>query len=385
VPYYIRSALVIAIGAACTKPPPAKPPPPLVRVATLEVRPVADEREWLATLDGVVNADIRPRVNGYITSVAYQEGGLVKTGTLLFTIDDRPFIAAQEKARGDLENAEAQLGKNRLDVARFSPLVAEHAIPKEQLDDAQAAVRASIATVEGNRGTLRQAELNLEWTRVRSPIDGIAGIARVRVGNLVDSNQTLTTVSTLDPIRASVNISEHEYLQYAEIINHANEPQWANTRWLELVLINNELHPYGARHVIVGREINPQTGTLLIQALFPNPGNVLRPGLFAKVRMHTTREAPTVLVPELAVQQIQGQTRVAVIGDDNRVDVRVVKLGRLMGHTYLVVDGLRAGERVIVEGQEKVQPGLQVQPQAWTPPPGQAPDGGEARASDGGA
>jgi membrane fusion protein (multidrug efflux system) len=382
VAYYVGTALLVCL-AACSKPPPVKPPPPPVRVATLQVRPVEQTREWLATLDGAVNAEIRPHVAGYILSVDHREGGEVKTGTLLFTIDNRPFVAAFEKARGDLRNAEAQLGKNRLDVARYSPLAKEHAIPKEQLDDAEAAVRASAATVEAQRGNLHNAELNLEWTRVRSPIDGVVGIARVRVGNLVDSNQVLTTVSTIDPIRASVNISEREYLQNAEILNRANEPQYANTRWLELVLINNQVHPYQARHVIVNREINPQTGTLLIQALFPNPDNELRPGLFAKVRLHLSREAPTVLVPEMAVQQIQGQTRVAVVDAQNRVDVRAVKLGRLTDHHYLVVDGLRAGERVIVEGQQNAQPGLTVQPQPWTPP--LAPDGGEAAASDGGA
>jgi RND family efflux transporter MFP subunit len=376
----VRLVVVIIVAAGCSKPPPAKPPPPAVRVATLQVRPVEQVREWLATLDGAVTAEIRPRVAGYIVSVDYQEGGVVKTGNLLFTIDERPFVAALEKARGDLKNAEAQMGKNRLDVMRYLPLAAEHAIPTEQLDNAQASVRASRATVEAMRGSLRQAELDLEWTRVRSPIDGMAGLARVRVGNLVDSNQVLTVVSTLDPIRASVDISEQDYLQDAAVINHANEPQYANTRWLELVLINNQVHPFDARRVFVNREINPQTGTLRIEALFPNPGNVLRPGMFAKVRLHLQREAPTVMVPEIAVQQIQGQTRVAVVDAQNRVDVRLVKLGRLQGHDYLVREGLSAGERVVVEGQQNVQPGLQVRPQPWTPAPpadgGSEPDGG---------
>jgi membrane fusion protein (multidrug efflux system) len=370
-------ALVVATAAGCSKPPPPKPPPPVVRVATLQVRPVEEVREWLATLDGAVTAEIRPHVSGYLVSVDYQEGGRVKAGTLLFTIDERSFVAAVQKARGDLENAEANLGKNKLDVARYAPLVAEHAIPKEQLVNAQAAVRASLATVEAMRGSLHQAELNLEWTRVRSLIDGVAGIARVRVGNLVDSDQVLTVVSTLDPIRASVDISEQEYLQNAAIINHVNEPQYANTRWLELVLINNQVHPYSARHVIVNREINPQTGTLRIQSLFPNPDNVLRPGMFAKVRLHLRREAPTVMVPEQAVQQIQGQTRVAVVDANNRVDVRMVHLSRLQDHQFLVVDGLRAGERAIVEGQQSAQPGLQVQAQLWTPPDAGTADGGQ--------
>jgi RND family efflux transporter MFP subunit len=369
----VVAVAVAPLLSACHNEAPSKPPPPPVRVATLQTRAVEQTREWLATLDGATNAEIRPRVTGYIRSVDYQEGTVVHSGALLFTLDDRPFIAAQEKARGDLANAQAQLGKSRADVARYTPLAAEHAIPREQLENAAAAVRAASATVAAMHGALQEAELNLAWTRVRSPIDGVSGIARARVGNLVDSNQVLTVVSTLDPIRASYNISEQEYLQFAQIINHVNEPEYANTRWLELVLINGRVHPYNARRVIVNREINPQTGTLLLQALFPNPGNILRPGLFAKVRLHLQREAPTLVVPDVAVQQIQGQTRVAVVDATNHVDIRAVKLGRIIDHTYLVESGLRAGERVVVEGMQNVQPGIEVQVQAAPPP---SDDGG---------
>lgn len=373
--------LLVGVAAACKQPAPAKPPPPLVRVAVLQTRALEETHEWLATLDGAVNAEIRPRVAGYVRSVDYQEGNVVAPDTLLFTIDNRPFVAAVEKARGDLANAVANLGKSRADVSRYAPLVAEHAIPREQLENARAAVQASAATVTAMRAELRTAELNLQWTEVRSPIGGIAGIARTRVGTLVDSNQVLTVVSTLDPIRASWNPSQQEYLRYADILNHANEPQYAETRWIELVLLDNRVHPYHARRVIVGREINPQTGTILIQAVFPNPGNILRPGLFAKVRVHTARELPMVLVPEIAVQQLQGQARVYVVGADNRVEVRTVHLGRLVDHSFLVDSGLRAGERVITEGMQNVQPGVQVQVQTQ-PPPAHAPDGGHR---DGGA
>jgi RND family efflux transporter MFP subunit len=372
-PRYVGPGLVfvlLAVGVAlgCDRPAPPSPPPPPVRVATVHTRPVEQTREWLATLDGATNAEIRPRVSGYIRSVDYQEGSVVRSGALLFTLDDRPFVAAAAKARGDLQNALAQLGKGRADVARYEPLEAEHAIPREQVENARSAVQAADATAAGMRGNLRIAELNLEWTRVRSPIDGVAGIAHTRVGNLVDSNQVLTVVSTLDPIRASYSISEQDYLRYAEILNHANEPQYADTRWLELVLINGAVHPHNARRVIVNREINAQTGTLLVQALFPNPGNILRPGLFAKIRLHLQREQPMVVVPEVAVQQIQGQTRVAVVGAQDRVEVRTVRLGRLINHDYLVEDGLTAGERVVVEGIQNVQPGIAVRVQ-----PGPAP------------
>jgi membrane fusion protein, multidrug efflux system len=369
VPRIVAAAIFnVLIAAGCSQPPPPKLPPPVVHVATLQTRPIEQVREWLATLDGADNADIRPHVVGYVRSVNYHEGGVVKAGTLLFTIDDRPFVAAVEKARGDLENAQAQLGKSRADVARFTPLVAENAIPRQQLDDAQSALRAAEANVTAMRGNLRTAELNVEWARVRAPIDGVAGIARVRVGNLVDSNQVLTTVSTLNPIRASFNISQQEYLQYAEVFNHVNAPENEKTRLLELVLIDDRVHPHASRRLIVNREIDSQTGTLQLQALFPNPDNVLRPGLFGKVRLHTTTPTPTVVVPEIAVQQLQGQARVAVVDEAGRADVRAVKLGRLVGHEYLVEDGLRAGERVIVEGQQNVQPGMPVRAQPWTAP-----------------
>jgi membrane fusion protein (multidrug efflux system) len=336
------------------------------------VRQVPQTFEWIATLDGAITADIRPRVNGIIESVNYTEGSVVQPNTLLFTIDDRQFVAAEQKARGDLQNTQALLEKNRLDVQRYEPLAAEHAIPHEQLVDAQEAVRASEAQVAANQAALRNAALNVEWTRVRSPIDGLAGIARVRVGNLVDSSVVLTVVSTLDPIRGSFAISQQDYLQFADILNNANLPQYANTRWFELVLINGRVHPYNTSRVIVNREIEPTTGTLQIQVLFPNPGNILRPGMFSKIRLFTHREAPTVVVPEVAVQELQGQTRVAVVGTGDRVELRVVKLGRLVDHGYMVTDGLRAGERVIVEGQQNVQPGMVVQPQPWTPPPAAA-------------
>jgi membrane fusion protein (multidrug efflux system) len=364
----LKLGALVVVSLGCSKPAPPRPPPPAVRVATLQIQPIPQEREWLATLEGAVTADIRPQVTGTIQSVDYQEGTVVKPGTLLFTIDDRPFVAASEKARGDYENARAELDKNRADVSRYEPLAAEHAIPREQLENAQAAVRASEASVVAMRGNLQSAQLNVEWTRVRSPIDGLAGIARVRIGNLVTSNESLTVVSTLDPIRASFSISQQEYLQVAEIIQHVNAPEYARARWFELILLDGRVHPFGAQQVIVNREIDPTTGTLLIQALFPNPGNILRPGMFAKIHMRAQRESPTVVVPEAAVQRLQGQTRVAVVGAGDQVELRSVRLGRLLEHAYVVEEGVTAGERVIVEGQQNVQPGMTVTPEPWTPP-----------------
>jgi membrane fusion protein, multidrug efflux system len=362
-----RLAFTIAIScslatalAACKKP--APPPPPLatVRVATLQTRNIEQIREWLATLDGSTNAEIRPQVSGYIQSVDYQEGSNVQQGALLFTLDKRPFIAAVEKARGDYEGALAQLNRAREDAARYAPLVAQHALSKEDLAHAVDAAKAGAATVQATKGALAVAKLNLEWAEVRSPIDGLAGIAQTRVGNLVSPNIVLTVVSTLDPIRSSVNISEREYLALAGRINNINDPRYANARIIELVLIDGHVHPYRVRRAIVNRQVDPSTGTLRIQALFPNPGNILRPGMFAKVRVHSGAQADTLLVPERAVQELQGQHQVGVIGPDGRVLIRSVKLGRLVDHSYVVESGLGAGDRVIVEGLQNVQPGAKV-------------------------
>jgi membrane fusion protein (multidrug efflux system) len=294
--------------------------------------------------------------------VNYREGGVVQVGTPMFTIDDRPFRADAERALGDYENAIAQLAKNRADVARYTPLVAARAISREQLDDARASVRGAQATVRAQHGALQTARLNLAWTRVRAPIQGLAGIAQARVGSLVNSSNVLTQVSTLDPIRASVNISEREYLRYAEIMNRVNAPEYASRRYLELVLIDGSVHPYGAQRVIVNRQIDPTTGTLLVQTLFPNPGNILRPGMFARLRAHTRVPTEVLLVPEIAVEQLPGQNRVSVVDAQGRVEGRAVQLGPLIDHAFVVQRGLHAGERVVVEGHQvvRLQPGARV-------------------------
>jgi RND family efflux transporter MFP subunit len=361
----VRRALSIAISCVlaldgCKKPPPPAPPAATARVVALRTRNIEQIREWLATLDGSTNAEIRPQVSGYIQELNYQEGSDVQKGTLMFTLDKRPFVAAAEKARGDLENAIAQWNKAKADVARYTPLVSQHALSRQDLENAQAAERVGAANTDASRGALAIAKLNLEWASVRSPIDGLAGIAQTRVGNLVNANVVLAVVSTLDPIRSSVNISEREYLGLAERLNHANEPRYANARTIELVLIDGHAHPYQVRRVIVNRQIDPSTGTLLVQALFPNPGNILRPGLFAKVRVHSGMQVDALLVPERAVQELQGQQQVGVVGADGRLQIRTVKLGRQIDHAFVVERGLVPGERVVVEGLQNAQPGAKV-------------------------
>lgn len=364
----IGCSLLFALGLdGCKKPPPPPPPAPVVRVMTLRTHNIELIREWLATLDGSTNADIRPQVSGYIEAVNYHEGSVVTEGTLLFTLDRRPFVAAYEKAKGDLANAIAGWNKAKDDVARYRPLVAQHAISKQDLDNAVSAAQAGAATTQAMRGALKLAKLNLDWSEVRSPIDGLAGIAQTRVGNLVNPNSTLTVVSTLDPIRASVNISEREYLSLAERLNHVNEPQYANARTIELILIDGRVHPYAVRRVIVNRQIDPSTGTLLVQSLFPNPGNILRPGLFAKVRVRSGAKVDAILVPERAVAELQGRHQVGVIAGDGRVQIKTVQLGRQIEHSYVVEKGLVRGERIIVEGLQNVQPGAKVTVQEAEP------------------
>ncbi len=357
-----------ALDAACKKQPPAAPPAPTVRVVTLRSRNIELIREWLATLEGSTTAEIRPQVSGYIEEVNYREGSAVEQGTPLFTLDRRPFISAVEKARGDYENAIAQWKRAKGDVARYTPLVAEHALSSEDLQHARDAERAGAASMEATKGTLGIAKLNLEWAEVRSPIEGLAGIAQTRVGSLVNPNSVLAVVSTLDPIRSSVNISEREYLAFADRLNHVNEPRYANARIIELILIDGRVYPYHVRRVIVNRQIDPTTGTLLIQALFPNPGNILRPGMFTKVRVRTGDQRDTVLVPERAVQELQGRHMVGVIDPDGRVQIRDVQLGQQIDHSYPVEKGLERGDKVIVEGLQKVQPGAKVTVQEEAPP-----------------
>lgn len=353
--------MVLAVGlAACKKAPPTAPPIPTVRVVAVQARNVPRVKEWLATLDGSTTAQIQPQVTGYIVSVDYREGSTVEKGQLLFTLDKRPFVAAVAKARGDYEAALAALSKARADVQRYTPLVAERAISKEQLDNAQAAVREGEANVKATRAELDTAKINLEWTEVRSPISGLAGLAQTRVGTLVNPSQVLTVISTLNPMRATFSVSQQDYLKYSDAINNPNAPEHRSQRVFELILINGVVYPHPAGELVVNRQIDPQTGTLQVQAFFPNSEGVLRPGLFGNVRMHagTTGESP--VIPTRAVTELQGQYQVAVIDDEQRVQMRPVKLGTTTDHEYVVESGLRVGERVIVEGQQNVLPGSKV-------------------------
>ena len=320
---------------------------------------------WVGTTVGFVNAQIRPQVQGFLLKQTYKDGDFVKVGQLLFQIDDREYKAAFDQAVGNLAQQEAILTKNQLDVARLVPLQTRGAASREELDDAVQSTRGSEAQVLATKAAVETAKLNLGWTRVESPIDGISEIATVQVGDLVNPSTLLTTVSQVDPIKVTFPISEQEYLRFADQIKqHAETGRARDEPDLEMILADGSTYKYPGRFYVTNRQVDLQTGTIQVQGVFPNPENILRPGLYAKVRAATVIRRGALLVPQRAVQETQGQYQVAVVGPDNKVTLRKVKPGDQVDNLWIIDDGLRLGERVLTEGLQKVKDGMEVKPQA---------------------
>src|SRR6266436_1076425 len=341
-------------------------PVPEVEVATVETRDVPIYGEWVATLDGYVNAEIRPQVSGYIIKQNYTEGSLVRKGQVLFEIDPRPFQAALDRAKGDLAQAEAQLGKSTLDVERDAPLAEARAIAKSQLDNEVQAKLGAQAAVESAKAAVEQAELNLEWTKVTSLVDGIAGIAQVQIGNLVGPNSILTSVSQVDPIKAYFPISEQDYV-LAQKQGNASSSEHAIRFFgttVELILTDGSIYPQKGKVLLADRQVDPNTGTIRIVAAFPNPGNILRPGQYGRVRVQTSMKRDALLIPQSAVAQSQGSYQVAVVGNDHRVSMRTVKPGATVGAMWVIDEGLKPGEQVAAEGPQKIKEGTLVTPKS---------------------
>ncbi|HEY2386334.1 MAG TPA: efflux RND transporter periplasmic adaptor subunit [Candidatus Binatia bacterium] len=338
----------------------AAPPPPEVRVATIQPKDVRITSEWVGTLDGSVNAQIRARVQGYLEAQKYSEGTLVQPGTLLFTIDARPYQAALDGAKGDLGRAAAALAKTEQDVARYGPLAREGAISQQELDNAVQANRAARAAVDTARAVVEKAQLDLDWTQLKSPIPGIAGISVAQVGDLIGENTVLTTVSQVDPIKVSFPISEQEYLRYSHLIPVNQGVRREGT--LELVLADGNTYPERGTASIANRQVDVKTGTLMVVGLFPNPRSLLRPGQFAKVRAVLETKHDAVAVPQRAVQEVQGNYQVAVVGPDNKVSIRSVKMGARVDNDWVIDEGLKPGERIVVDGLARVRDGLVVNP-----------------------
>jgi RND family efflux transporter MFP subunit len=323
------------------------------------------QSEWVATLDGYVNAEIRPQVSGYIIRQSYTEGAVVRKGQVLFEIDPRPFQATLDRAKGELAQAEAQLEKCTIDVDRDTPLEAQRAIPKEKLDNEIQAKRAAQASVESAKAGVERAELDLGWTKVTSLVDGVAGIAEVQMGNLVGPTSHLTSVSQVDPIKVYFPVSEQEYLR-AKKLSSKGQPIDLFESSPQLILADGTVYPHKGKILWSDRQVDTNTGTIRLVAAFPNPGSVLRPGLYGRVRIQTSFKKDALLVPQSAVKEIQGGYQVALVGADNRTTIRPVKAGAKTDTMWVIDEGLTANDQVVVQGVAKVKDGTRVVPKPTT-------------------
>ena len=337
---------------------------PQVQVARVVQRDVSIYSEWVATLDGYVNAQIQPQVSGYLIKQNYAEGSFVHKDDVLFEIDPRPFQAVLDQAKAQLAQAEAQLGNATLNVNRDIPEAEANAIPRSQLEGDTQAQSAAKATVAAALAAVEQAALNLSFTKVRSLISGIAGIAQVQVGNLVTPSTVLTGVSQVDPIKTYFPISGEEYLRIADKIHPetVNLLSSAAPIPLQLILSNGSTYARSGSILFADRQVDQQTGTIRVAGAFANPGNILRPGQYAKVRAVTEVLKGALLIPQRAVSQLQGSAQVAVVGADNKITIRAVQTGELVDSMWVITSGLAAGDRVVVEGAQKVKEGSAVSP-----------------------
>jgi membrane fusion protein, multidrug efflux system len=358
--------------------PGASPDVEVVQVAQQDV-PIFGE--WIGTLDGFTNADVRAQVTGYLLRQGYREGGFVSKGQLLFEIDPRPFQAALDEAQGQLAQARAQLanaeavqGRTQLDVERYIPLAREQAASQQDLDNAvqnNLAAKASVATAQAQIKTaeaaVETARINLDFTRLVAPIDGIAGQAQLQVGALVNlSSGPVTSVSTVDPIKVYFTVGEPQYLAWRRRYptETTREAADKNLR-LELILADGSTYPHQGTFYFADRQVNESTGAIRIAGLFPNPANILRPGGYGKVRAVIRVQQDALLVPQRAVSELQGSYQVAAVDGGNKVSIRTVKVGDRVGNQWIIADGLKPGERVVAEGVQKVRAGMQVNPKPF--------------------
>jgi len=362
-------ALAAAMSAACDSSKAASPPPPPPRVSVVTVAPEHVEltSEWIATLDGYVNAQIRAQVSGYLIRRDYEEGAPVRKGQPLFEIDARPFQAALAQAEAQLGEAQAQLGKTERDLARDRPLAEQRAIAQSQLDNDVQANLSAQAAVKSAEAAIQTAQLNVGFTRVTSLIDGVAAIATAQIGDLVGPSTLLTTVSQVDPIKAYFPMSEQEYLQVAPRINSTSaKAPWVGGAGLTLTLADGTVYPRTGSFLAADREVDAKTGTIRISATFPNPDRVLRPGQYGRVRAETRVIDQALLVPQRAVTELQGSYQVRVVGADNKVTTRTVETGERVGSRWIISRGLTAGARIVVEGPP-TRDGTLVRPVPYAP------------------
>lgn len=356
----LAAVSVVISFFSCAEKSAPPPPPPEVQVTAAVQRNVPIYVEFVGQTRGSKEVDVRSRVEGYLDTVNFQEGSFIRKGQLLYTIDPRPFREAQAQAKGQLAQAEAQLGKARDDVLRYKPLVEQNAIPRQDYDTAVSHQEAAKASVEAAQAVVNKAELELGFTRITAPMGGLIGKTEINPGNLVGRQVTLlTSISDIDPIHVRFSISEQEYLRLVRAREKEPDKE-GRTVPLELLLADGSTHPYEGGVVFAERTIDPTTGTLQLEASFPNPDNTLRPGLFARIRAAVEVRKGAILVPQKAVQELQATYNVAVVSANDNVEVRPVTPGPRVDSMWIIDKGLNPGERVVVEGLQKVRPGMTV-------------------------
>ena len=354
-----------AIAAACGKKEAPPPKPPEVQVAPVVQRDVPVFVEAIGQTRGSTEIEVRARVEGYLESVDFKEGSYVNKGQLLYTIDPRPFQANVAQSRGVQAQAEAQLARARQDVVRYEPLVAKNAISRQEYETAVQVQRAAEASLEAAKAALQRSEIDLSYTRVVAPAPGIVGKTEVYPGTLVGRGQStlLTHISQVDTIHVRVSVPERDYI---ELSRRGEERRKAGTvapkAKFEMVLSDGSTHPEKGDLVFVDRAVDAQTGTMLVEVAFPNPGGVVRPGQYARVRVAIDEKKNAILVPQRAVSELQGIYNVAVVKPDDTVELRMVKAAERIGNLWVIDQGLQAGDRVVVEGVQKVRSGAKVTP-----------------------
>jgi RND family efflux transporter MFP subunit len=353
------------VTSGCSSKSKAVAPRPVSTVEVIQAmqKDVPVYGEWVATLDGSINAQIQSHVSGYLVKQGYREGSSVHKNDVLFEIDARPFQATLNQAKAQLAQAQARLSIAEVNVKRDTPLAKEHAISGSQLDTELAVQLEAKAAVQAAEAAVDQATLDLSFTKVRSLVNGVAGIATAQIGNLVSPTSVLTTVSQVDPIKVYFPISEQEYLRYSTHSKGASkQSQDLNSMPLQLVLADGSIYPHPGKVIFTDRQVDQQTGTMRVVGTFPNPGNLLRPGQFGRIHALTGTKMAAVLIPQRCVSDLQGISQVAVVGADNKVSIRKVKTGARVGSLWVIEDGLKSGERVVSEGTAKATDGVTVVP-----------------------
>jgi RND family efflux transporter MFP subunit len=368
---FVALRICVSLAISCSrKPAPPDPTAPEVLVTTVTPQDVPRVLERVATLDGFINANINAQVQGYIISRDYQEGSVVKTGDSLFRIDPRPFEAALAQAKGTLAKDKASQAKSDADEKRALDLFSRKVISDQERDQNVATAQSNRANVQADEAAVEQAEINLGYTKITAPIDGVSGFANNEVGDLVGpTTGPLTTVSQLDPIKAVVTAGEGPWTDFVSRHPDPDERQrYVKSLEFELILSNGEVYPHKGKFYALDRSLDPKTGSIRYEVTFPNPENILRPGQFGKVHFVADMKKGAMVIPQEAVSELQGNYQVAVVDENNKVSIRPVKMGERIGAMWEVTEGLKPGDKVVVEGVQKAREGAQVTVKEWTPP-----------------